>query len=154
MNLEFVLSDAGDTKTITESLADAITNRIRSGDPGDNSNATMIRSEARRGKVFKTETIVVVRWQWLILPILETLVAAVLLVISITTTRKVPLFETSTTALLAYPLSGWSNEEVAFKDPQSAEKLYKVAKKLSGKLRREEERLNLYSNLALAPSGQ
>ncbi|KAL0938721.1 uncharacterized protein CTRU02_205331 [Colletotrichum truncatum] len=129
MNLEFVLFNAADIKVVTDNLATTITNQIRSGSPGDNRNSTMLR-----GEVYKTETFVVVRWPWLILPVLETVVTAILLVISILMTAKGPLLKTSVIALLAYPLYGWADDETAVNGHQTAEKFDKLSQSLNGRL--------------------
>ncbi|KAK6856418.1 hypothetical protein PG995_006605, partial [Apiospora arundinis] len=89
---------------VTVDLAAALTNQIRSVDPGDNYNATTIK-----GKAVYDETYIRVRWPWMILPLAEITLSALLLVASIIVTWGMPLWKTSG---LAFLVSGrWEEDE-------------------------------------------
>ncbi|KAL8294630.1 hypothetical protein RB597_007752 [Gaeumannomyces tritici] len=66
-----------------------------------NTNATM-----REGTAFVVETYVRVRWAWILLPVIEAVGTAVLLVACIILTRRRPLLKDSALALLFYG-PGW-----------------------------------------------
>ncbi|KAK8103196.1 hypothetical protein PG984_016342, partial [Apiospora sp. TS-2023a] len=89
---------------ISANLSAALTNQIRSADPGDNYNATTVK-----GKAVYDETYIRVRWPWMILPIIEITLAAVLLVASILATGGMPLWKTSGLAFLVS--GGWEEAE-------------------------------------------
>lgn len=111
-----------DVKNFTENLAKTLTNQIRSVAPGDNSNATLFA-----GDVFIKEVYIRVRWPWLIIPIVETLTTAVLLVSCILLPRHSRLLKTSLIALLVYGLDGWSADGINLPDSEDAEKLESMA---------------------------
>ncbi|KAF2430252.1 hypothetical protein EJ08DRAFT_660982 [Tothia fuscella] len=111
-----------DIANITRDVADALTNQLRSKDPGDNANATLWK-----GKAFFKETYVYVRWPWLIIPLLETLLVSLLLGITILITRNEPLFKSSVISLLVHGLDGWTQDELDIPGTQTAEKLDKLA---------------------------
>lgn len=131
--LNMLFHEQDDLKVITDRLSQTLTNQIRSNHTGDNMNATV-----KSGRVFKEEPFIIVRWPWLILPLVETVLTAVLLVVSILITRRDPLLKSSTTALMVYPLEGWETAETTVRDPQNNEKMAKFAEGLSGKLIRED----------------
>lgn len=108
---------------VTQDLADTLTGLIRSNVPGDNLNATMFKGEARYSTAF-----VQVRWPWIILPIAETLLTAVLLAISILLTRHQPLLKTSVIAFLMHGLEGWSDDELEVASPETTGSLQTIAK--------------------------
>ena len=108
---------------VTRDLADTLTGLIRSNISGDNLNATMFKGEARYNTVF-----VQVRWPWIILPIVETLLTAVLLAISISLTRHQPLLKTSVIAFLMHGLEGWSDDELEVASPETVDSLQTIAK--------------------------
>jgi hypothetical protein len=89
-------------------------------------NATVLNGEAH----FK-ETFVKVRWPWLIVPLLETLLSSMLLVATVIVTWKEPLFKNSVVSLLIHGLDGWSENDTDIAAPQTAEKLEKMAERMS-----------------------
>ncbi|KAG6355710.1 hypothetical protein INS49_003674 [Diaporthe citri] len=111
-----------DLKNFTANLAKTLTNQIRSAAPGDNNNATSFP-----GDVFIKEICIRVRWPWLIIPLVETLTTAVLLVSCIVLSRHSRLLKTSLIALLVHGLDGWSADEINLPDAEDSEKLETVA---------------------------
>ncbi|KAI1145894.1 hypothetical protein F4825DRAFT_442437 [Nemania diffusa] len=111
-NLSHVVSD----------IAETLTNQIRSNDPGDNYNAT-----TTAGKAFFDEPYIEVQWAYLVLPLIVTLLTAVLLVVTIIVTDKQPLLKHSSMALLVNRLHGWADEELDVNGPQTQEKLDELA---------------------------
>ncbi|KAK7917656.1 hypothetical protein PG985_011264 [Apiospora marii] len=85
-------------------LSAALTSQIRSADPGDNYNATTVK-----GRAVYDETYIRVRWPWMILPLVEITLAALLLVASIIATGGMPLWKTSGLAFLVS--GGWEEGE-------------------------------------------
>jgi hypothetical protein len=119
----------------SQNLATTVTSLIRSQDNGDNRNATIIS-----GKVVTTTTFVRVRWPWLILPILETLLAAVLLIMSIIMNRgRSYLYKSSSIALLFHGLEGWKESELPVQGVETPEHLEEKAKTLKAVLTRGTE---------------
>ncbi|KAM7219051.1 Protein of unknown function (DUF3176) domain containing protein [Rhypophila decipiens] len=141
MNLNFVLKMAPDLEVVAQNLANTLTNLIRNSNDtggGDNALATTVT-----GTAFGREQFVIVRWQWLILPVLETVLALVLLVISIVITsgsvdtvsvgsgvgekwaqqQQQPQLKDSVSAYLLYPLSGWTEDEIKVGGRQTGGKL-------------------------------
>ncbi|KAI1082114.1 hypothetical protein F5B20DRAFT_534390 [Whalleya microplaca] len=57
-----------DLVALSNNFAEAVTNQVRSLDPGDNLNDTMLP-----GTAYHQESFINVRWGWLILPLAETL---------------------------------------------------------------------------------
>jgi len=114
---------------MTADLADTLTHQIQSKDPGDNSNATVFY-----GDVFITETYFNVRWPWLIMPLAEALLAAILLIISILLTRGEPLLKSSVLALLVHGLDGWTDDELEVEQPETGEKLEHLGKGMTARL--------------------
>ncbi|KAK8005703.1 hypothetical protein PG990_011740 [Apiospora arundinis] len=88
---------------VTADISAALTNQIRSVDPGDNYNATTVK-----GKAVYDETYIRVRWPWIILPLVEITLSAVLLLASIMATSGMPLWKTSS---LAFLISGRWEED-------------------------------------------
>lgn len=111
-----------DIKNFTENLAKTLTNQVRSMAPGDNNNATSFA-----GDVFIKEVYIRVRWPWLIIPLVETLTTAVLLVSCIILSWHSRLLKTSLIALLVHGLDGWSGDEINLPDSEDSEKLEAVA---------------------------
>lgn len=128
LSLGFALYDT-DLANATHNLAEAMTNMIRSDTPGDNFNATSVYGEAS----FK-ETYINVRWPWMILPLAEVALAAILLTVSIAVTRLQPLLRASPIAYLAFGLRGWSDAELAISPPQTACKLEHLSEKMVARL--------------------
>jgi hypothetical protein len=123
---------------ITQDVADSLTNQLRggrtqlSGDLGDNANATTLGGEA-----YWNETFVKVRWPWLIIPLAETVLVSVLLIVTIWVSWGEVLFKSSVAALLVHGLDGWTGDEVEVGKPETAEKLEKVMGKMVGMFERD-----------------
>ncbi|KAK9414995.1 hypothetical protein SUNI508_10600 [Seiridium unicorne] len=92
---------------MTENVAKTLSAQMQSNSPGDNTNLTLVAGEA-----FKPETYIYVRCEWLVLPLLETVVTIVLLVITMVRTRHAPLVKTSIIAAMMYGLFGWRPEDI------------------------------------------
>ncbi|KAK7984597.1 hypothetical protein PG989_011999 [Apiospora arundinis] len=115
---------------LAQRVADSFTTRIRNvdGPTADNHNATWIEGDA-----FGAETYFDVRWPYLILPLFETMLAGLLLGVTIRVTRSEPLLKTSVLAFLLHPLAGWTEEEM--RPPQLYhEAMKKMAKEMHGQL--------------------
>ncbi|KAI1868852.1 hypothetical protein JX265_006831 [Neoarthrinium moseri] len=125
-----------DIAGVLRNISNAITNQMRSSDPGDNYNATVIQ-----GKATFNETYIRVRWPWMILPLAETALAAVLLAISIIMSRHQPLLKTSVIAYLTSRLEGWADEELDVGDSKrlTQEKLEELAEGLRAQLEANSE---------------
>ncbi|KAK7973418.1 hypothetical protein PG988_007552 [Apiospora saccharicola] len=102
LNLGYVLMNSPMDK-VWFNIAASLSNQIRSADPGDNYNATTVE-----GKASYEETYIRVRWPWMILPLVEITLAALLLVASIIITGSVPLWKTSGLAFLVS--GGWEED--------------------------------------------
>ncbi|KAM0817860.1 hypothetical protein AB5N19_03667 [Seiridium cardinale] len=96
-----------DLHNMTENVAKTLSAQMQSNSPGDNTNLTLVAGEA-----FKPETYIYVRYEWLVLPLLETVVTIVLLVITMVKTRHAPLVKTSIIAAMMYGLYGWRPEDI------------------------------------------
>lgn len=111
-----------DIKNLTDNLARTLTNQVRSIAPGDNNNATTLA-----GNAFVKEVYIRVTWPWLIIPLVETLATAVLLVYCIVLSKHRLLLKTSLIALLVHGLDGWSADEIKLPASEDAEKLETMA---------------------------
>ena len=95
-----------DIQGVMRNVAESMSNLIRSRDPGDNYNATVVYGQA----TFE-EPYITVRWAWMALPLAETLLTAVLLTATIIITRSQPLLRNSAIAYLTTDVEGWSAGE-------------------------------------------
>ncbi|KAK0609395.1 hypothetical protein B0T14DRAFT_501180 [Immersiella caudata] len=82
-----------------DNLAATMSNHLRNPDQGDNMNATMAD-----GVAFFTEVYIAVRWQWVLLPLIETVLVVVLLIAVIVSTKGEPQIKESVVAYLHYGL--------------------------------------------------
>ncbi|KAK4210783.1 hypothetical protein QBC37DRAFT_291761 [Rhypophila decipiens] len=132
MNVEYLLENTPDLDTLVNNFADTLTNLIRNNETGDNLLATTVQ-----GTAYGREQFVIVRWEWLILPVLETVLASGLLVICIVATRStengLPQLKTSVIAYLAYPTRGWTEEDMAIAGKQRSEKLEELSKGMNAR---------------------
>lgn len=110
---------------LTQNVADTFSGLVRNIDLGDNYNVTTFTGQAHYSMSF-----VRVRWPWLILPIGETLLTMVLLVLSISMTRGQALLKSSVIAFFVYPLKGWSEDELTVNGAETSEQLEHLAKGL------------------------
>ncbi|KAI0009541.1 hypothetical protein F4779DRAFT_582058 [Xylariaceae sp. FL0662B] len=122
-----------DLANFTRNIEDTLTNQIRNADSGDNIDAVMWP-----GQTFYTETYWDVHWPWIILPIAEVLLTAVLLAVSIVFTRHQTLFKSSSLALLFHGLHS-CEEKVPRQDSQgNTEELEDLAKRVIVEFRKDE----------------
>jgi len=120
---------------VARDFAATLTNNIRSAAPGDNVNATTVL-----GTAYFKETYMQVRWAWLIIPLVEAVLGAVLLVVCILFTRKEPLLKTSLIALLVHRLDRVTEDEMdVMQRMETAEKLEGAAEKLLVEFKRNEK---------------
>lgn len=92
---------------LTTNVAQTFSNQMRANVGGDNANLTMLV-----GTAYAQETYIRVRWGWVILPLGETLLSAVFLVVTIVLSRDTPLFKGSVLAFLVHGLRGWSESGI------------------------------------------
>ncbi|KAH8693459.1 hypothetical protein GQ44DRAFT_832702 [Phaeosphaeriaceae sp. PMI808] len=119
-----------DPKSLVANVVNTLTNLIVSQ---DNASRKILA-----GKAFGKETYVRVCWGWLALPLLEVLGTCILLVVTIISTRGMPLFKDSTLALLLHGLEGWSEDELRAENEQTTEALEEVADRLKAPFMRNE----------------
>ncbi|KAI1735145.1 hypothetical protein F4680DRAFT_470214 [Xylaria scruposa] len=111
-----------DFQNFTTNLATALSNEIRSTNPGDNKNATTLH-----GNAYNREIYIHVRWGWAILPTAAVLITSILLASAILMNAKHPLFKSSGLALLFHGLDhNWVN--VHIDQPETAETVEYAAK--------------------------
>jgi hypothetical protein len=120
----------GDFPTISSNVAETLSAHVRSHNL-DNPNATTLS-----GTVQFKETYVKVRWAWLILPLVETLLASLLLIGSIVISTGHPLWKNSVTASLFHGLEGWSDRELVVHGVDGVGALDRVAEGMTVELRR------------------
>jgi hypothetical protein len=123
----------GDTSVIMSDITDTLTAQIRS-QALDNPNATQFPGTAQF-----SETYVKVRWPWLILPLVETLLASLLLITSIVIGAGQPLWKNSVTATLFHGLEGWSDQDLVVPKYESSGSLDRMAKGMDVELARNGE---------------
>jgi len=97
-----------DIENVAKSVAATISAFIRTPDDTNNMRANR-NATFMTGKAFAEETYIRVRWQWLIFPLMETLLTAALLVVTIILDRRsgYPLLKASALGLLFHGLEGW-----------------------------------------------
>ncbi|KAI0539270.1 hypothetical protein GGR58DRAFT_243689 [Xylaria digitata] len=88
-----------DLENITISIADTLTNVLRSRVLDENANIT-----DATGRAVYDETYIRVQWVWLLLPLTETILVTFLFILSVVITSKQPLLKDSVLAYLATPL--------------------------------------------------
>ncbi|KAF2966525.1 hypothetical protein GQX73_g7072 [Xylaria multiplex] len=128
IHLDYLLYNSNLTQ-VANNFAAAVTNQIRSADPGDNNNVIM-----SPGQAFYEETYFHVEWVWASLPLAEIILTVLLLIISIILTRKQSLLKESVTALLFHGLEGWSEADLRVDSPETIEKLSKHASRMKARL--------------------
>ncbi|UPK90307.1 hypothetical protein LCI18_001242 [Fusarium solani-melongenae] len=123
------LSTETDVEKLMTNLADTLTNQLRTNDNGDNRNATTVN-----GTAFINEPVIMVRWEWFILPLMEVFFTVVLLFWVIVINRDGPLLKTSIMAYLIYSLRGWREDEMSVTGRQTKEKLGRLAEVMRGRM--------------------
>ncbi|KAI1378074.1 hypothetical protein F4677DRAFT_443988 [Hypoxylon crocopeplum] len=121
-----------DFANFTSNLATTLTNQIRSANPGDNRNETLLY-----GKALVNEIYIHARWLWAAFPSTITILTEILLVISIAITRDEPLYKGSALALLFHGLGDWPDINV--QELETAEELESTAKHMSTRLMEDRE---------------
>ncbi|KAH8199619.1 hypothetical protein TruAng_006212 [Truncatella angustata] len=96
-----------DLRNVTKNLATTLSAQMQSNNPGDNTNLTLVA-----GSAFRPETYIYVRYEWLVLPLLETIATIALLITTMVKTRRSPLVKTSIVAAMMYGLYGWRPEDI------------------------------------------
>ncbi|KAI1771527.1 hypothetical protein F4818DRAFT_454647 [Hypoxylon cercidicola] len=98
-DISYFLYYSADLQVVFHNVATALSNIIRIPNTGENLNSTVIR-----GQAIGTETYIGVRWQWILLPVIETVSAAVLLAATIIVTMRSrrPLLKSSVNSLLLH----------------------------------------------------
>lgn len=127
-SLTFYLRSA-DISNLTDNVANALTARIRNSDMRGKINLTIFP-----GNAFVNETFITVQWPWMILPIMEIVLAAVTLAVTITLTRQQALLKGSTLPLLMQHMDGWSSEETNVRRRDTMEQLRERVKKMVARL--------------------
>ncbi|RSM07015.1 hypothetical protein CEP52_005407 [Fusarium oligoseptatum] len=138
LNAGFIFTLA-DMEELTSNIAETLTNQLRSSNPGDNKDAEMVE-----GTAFISESVIVVRWQWLILPAATTFLMVILLVWNILLVKGAPLLKASVLPYLFYPLQGWKEEELRVAGVQTVEKLDVLAAKMHGKMEANDGGYGIY----------
>ncbi|KAI1133374.1 hypothetical protein F5Y10DRAFT_287757 [Nemania abortiva] len=85
-----------DLGNMTTSVADTLTNILRSRVLDENANITDVT-----GTAVYEETYIRIQWQWLLLPLAETTLVTLLFILSVVITSKQPLLKDSVLAYLA-----------------------------------------------------
>lgn len=127
-SLTFYLRSAN-ISNLTDNVANALTARIRNSNMRGNSNLTMFP-----GNAFVNETFITVQWPWMILPVMEIVLAAVTLAVTIVLTRQQALLKGSTLPLLMQRMEGWSSEETNVRRRDTKEQLRERVKKMVARL--------------------
>ncbi|KAK1753961.1 hypothetical protein QBC47DRAFT_325058 [Echria macrotheca] len=120
-----------DLKNVTRNVAATLSNQIRSADPGDNS-----LSKEAAGTVFFREVYVRVRWGWVVLPVAEVVLVAVLLAAVVIATRGEPLVKTSVIAYLVYEMDERARERLERWSPVTGEEMEAASKMVNVRLSR------------------
>ncbi|KAI8625948.1 hypothetical protein F5Y19DRAFT_488675 [Xylariaceae sp. FL1651] len=109
-NLALFLLYNSDLEKVVRNVATEISNAIRIKNRQQNSNTTTVK-----GYAFGTETYIDVRWEWVLLPVVETVLTVVLLVATIIVTKRShqPLLKSSVNGLLFQGLKGWTAADTA-----------------------------------------
>lgn len=118
-----------DIGKLTKYVANALTMRIRNDTMRGNSNLTMLP-----GNAFTNEAYITVQWPWMILPILEIVLAAAALAVTIVLTRQQALLKGSTLPLLMQRIEGWSSEETRVGQLDTKERLQDRVKGMIARL--------------------
>lgn len=138
LNAGFIFKLA-DMEKLTSDIASTLTNQLRSSNPGDNKDAEMVK-----GTAYIREPVIVVRWEWLILPAAATFLMVILLVWNILLVKGAPLLKASVLPYLFYPLRGWKEEELRIAGVQTVEKLDVLAARMQGKMEANEGGYGIY----------
>ena len=112
-----------DLENMTSNMASAVTGQMRSQDPGDNFNAT-----SRAGTATFSETYIHVRWGWLVLPMAEAVLAAVLMSMAIVATMSQPQLKESVMPYFVYGLDPNVREGIVRREPWGADDMEAAAK--------------------------
>jgi hypothetical protein len=117
---------------IASDVADTLTHEIRSSNL-DSQTATLLT-----GEVFASETYIDVRWGWLVLPLIETILATMVLLSSITISWRGPLWKSSAIAPYLHPLKGWDEKDLVVKGYESSGAMERLVKEMNVSLDEDE----------------
>lgn len=127
-----------DMVNFTRNIADTFNSLLTANTMRINTNLQMLPGTAHYDEVY-----IQVRWYWLILPVMETILTGLrlLLGISIKICRNEPLFKNSVLAYLVYGLEGWEKGEINVRSPESVVELEEVLGRQIAQLGRGEDGL-------------
>ncbi|KAI1097482.1 hypothetical protein F4804DRAFT_170724 [Jackrogersella minutella] len=117
----FALQNVVDVRNLTQNVTDTINSLITS-----NSTLKNPHLENFSGKAYHDEVYINIRWYWIILPVLETLLTSIFLVVLIVINYQQPLLRNSVLAYLGHGLDGWERGELSITPPESVVKLEEV----------------------------
>lgn len=120
---------SADVRALTDDIAEALTARIRNSNMRGNTNLTMLAGDA-----FIDEAFITVQWPWMILPVMETVLAAAALAVTIVLTRQQALLKGSMLSLLMQRMDGWSSEDMNVRRLDSKERLRHRVKEMVARL--------------------
>lgn len=124
------MSRTADLAGLVANITAAINVQMRTADPGDNANLTVLAGDA-----LSLQTYITVRWQWLVLPVGELVLTIALLALTVGVTWRQPIFKTSILALLVHGLGNdWEPRELEVDQPETIDKLEAWAKGKKAKL--------------------
>ncbi|KAI0096656.1 hypothetical protein GGR51DRAFT_26104 [Nemania sp. FL0031] len=136
-DISWFLYYSADLPMVFQNIATVLSNMVRKPNTGENLNATVIK-----GKALGTETYIRVRWQWALLPMIETILAVILLAATIVVTRRSrrPLLKSSVNGLLFHGLDDWTAADTArnLDGDETAEKLEALARRFKVSFRENE----------------
>lgn len=121
----------GNMTKITSDLADTLTHEMRSAKL-DGRAATLLKGEVRISEVY-----IDVRWGWLVLPLIETILATVLLLSSIVVSWRGPLWKGSALAPYLHPLRGWNEKDLDVDSYASAGAMQRLTTRMTAVLEQD-----------------
>ncbi|KAH8200981.1 hypothetical protein TruAng_004840 [Truncatella angustata] len=116
---------------VLNNVVSAINGQIRSSTSGDNWDAEVIA-----GTAYFKETFIYVRWPWIVLPLTETVLGALILVITVLLTRNGPVLKSSAIAYFRTGFGLWPEDRAVFQ-PLTIGKLEEGAKCMNVQLKED-----------------
>ncbi|KAI1860334.1 uncharacterized protein JN550_011600 [Neoarthrinium moseri] len=101
-----------DIPRLAQNVADTLSVLVRQNSSGDNLDSTY-----HYGNASYTATYYHVRWGWLVLPLAEAILTAILLAVAILRARSQPLLKSSQLALVSYGIEARGQEQLALTKP-------------------------------------
>ncbi|KAI0384748.1 hypothetical protein F5Y04DRAFT_293067 [Hypomontagnella monticulosa] len=113
-NIGLALSQVNDTAALMQSIADSMTEAFR----------TSVNSTDVGGIGKNTVTYIAITWAWLVLPISLVVLTFIMLLVIIArnNARGVPIWKSSSLALLFHELQGWDEPNKEVRSPQDVKK--------------------------------